>query len=421
MIEIVINLVVLLFLSALFSGAETAFTSLNLSKVEVIRKDGKFASKTLTWLYDRLDIVIMVNLIVSNAVNIMISAYITVLFTSIFSDGRGLTYSVAVGTFLILVFGEILPKKLAILFPIAFSRFAAHILYLLYYLTYPIVIPLSKTMRVFDKLADKNGKNENDVSEDEITAMLAIGEKDGALEQKEHQMIKKLLKFNDRKVKEIMTRRYDVIAVKDNITLKELLDVSSENNLSRFPVFKNDINECDFIISIPKIIPYLKNVNNLDKQISSFNLAKSFKVPESKIIDDLFFEFQKKRVHMAIVINEYGEMSGIITLEDIIEAVFGNIEDETDIRENKIKKLDNGSILVDGDVSVEECEENLGVKISSDKYPSEKTISWLILEILHTFPNSGQNIFLKNRTVKLTVVKMDDEYIDKVKIEHFCN
>lgn len=416
MIEIIINLSILLFLSALFSGAETAFTSLTPTKVEVVKNDKKFASRTIFWLYKRLDVVIMVNLIVSNLVNIMISSYITILATGFLPGGEGLAYAVGTGTILILVFGEILPKKLAILAPIAFSRFSAHILYILYYILYPITIPLSKTMKLFDKFAYKDGKNENDVSEEEITAMLAMGKKDGVLEHEEYKMIQRLLDFNDKKVVNIMTRRSDVISVHQDTTVRELLEIASEYKLSRFPVFAENSDEADWIISIPKIIPFLTDVKTLEKKVKDLKPDKAFKIPESKIIDDLFFEFQKKRVHIALVLNEYGEITGLITLEDIVEAVFGDIEDETDEREVKVKKLNGSTILCDGDVSIKEIEEVLEVSISDDEILEEKSISWLVLEKLHEFPVAGQIIELKDKKITITVMDMDDEYIDKVKV-----
>lgn len=416
MIEIILNLGGLLFLSALFSGAETAFTSLTPTKVVVLKNDNKFASKTIFWLYERLDIVIMVNLIVSNLVNIMISSYITILATSFFSGAEGLAYAVGIGTILILVFGEILPKKLAILAPIGFSRFSAHILYFLYYVLYPITIPLSKTMKFFDTFAYKNGKNEKDVSEEEITAMLAMGKKDGALEQQEYKMIKRLLDFNDKKVVEIMTRRSDIISVHQDITVRDLLEIASKHKLSRFPVFAENMNEAKWIISIPKIIPFLTDVQTLDKKVKDLKPDKIFKIPESKIIDDLFFELQKKRVHMALVLNEYGEITGLITLEDIVEAVFGDIEDETDEREVKVKKINKNILLCDGNVSIKEIEEVLETNISDDNILEEKSISWLILEMLHEFPTAGQVVNLKDKKITITVMDMDEEYIDKVKI-----
>lgn len=416
MIEIILTLSVLLFLSALFSGAETAFTALSQPKVEVIKKDGKISSPAVVFLYEKLDIVIMINLIVSNLVNIIISAYVTVLTTSFFGVGIGLTYAVTFTTIAILVFGEILPKKLAILSPLNFSRFSSFILIFLYYLLYIIVIPLSKGMKFFDKFANKDGKNPNDLSEAEIAAVLQIGHKDGALESKEYQMINRLLDFNDKQVKEIMTRRGDIVAVHKDTTLKEIIELAGKENHSRFPVFAEDVGECDWVISIPKLIPFLTNPKNLNKKISEFKPDKALKVPKSKIIDDLFFEFQRKRTHIAIVLDEYGETSGLVTLEDIVEAVFGDIEDETDIQEEKIIKRSDTVFMIDGDTQIQEIEEKLNIKISDDEILPEKTLSWLILEILHGFPKTGQEILLEEKKLSFKILDMDGEYIDKVEL-----
>ncbi len=147
----IINIVCLLFLSALFSGAETAFTSISPSKAEVLRKKKSNLNRITLFLYDRLDIVIIINLILSNLVNIIISSYITIIATTAFGIGQGLLYAIGTGTILILIFGEIIPKKIAILFSIGFAKFSAYILYVFYYLLYPIVLPVSRVLKSVDK------------------------------------------------------------------------------------------------------------------------------------------------------------------------------------------------------------------------------------------------------------------------------
>jgi CBS domain containing-hemolysin-like protein len=414
---ILLTLAVLLFLSALFSGAETAFTALSSSRAEVLRGERSALSRRLVFLYDRLDIVIMVNLIVSNLVNIVISAYITVLATGYFGP-EGIAYAVATGTVLILVFGEIIPKKLAILFPVHFSKFATPILYLLYYLLYPIVVPLSRMTRSIDRCAQGDGNRPNEVSEEEVEAMLHLGKKDGALESKEYEMIKNLLLLNDKEARHIMTRRADIVGIDQDATLLELLELSAKHNLSRFPVFKEDISDIDWIISIPKLIPYFTDAKNLNKKIKEFAPHTAFKIPETKYLDDLFFEFQKKRVHLAIVLDEFGETSGLITLEDVVEEIFGDIEDETDIVEVKIRKNQKGDIFCDGDVGLSELLQFMKiVPPRKQKLHLDKSISWLILERLHRFPKEGEQIELKEFGITAHVVDMDDECIDVIRVE----
>jgi len=415
---IIVNLSILLFLSALFSGAETAFTSISPSKAEVLRKTKSSLNRITVFLYDRLDMVIILNLIISNLVNILISAYITIIATSMFEGVEAFTYAVSTGTVLILIFGEILPKKIAILFPVRFSKFTAYILYFLYYALYPVVIPLSRGMHFFDRWIKKNGE-EPEISEEEVGAMLDLGKREGAIESQEHEMIQNIFLLNDKEVRDVMTRRDDIIAVNENTTVHEFLELSSQNNLSRIPVYENNISDIGWILSIPQLTPLLTNPGNLTKKLKDLNLRKAFKIPESKILDDLFYEFQKKRVHMAIVLDEFGNTSGIITLEDIIEEIFGDIEDETDLVEVKIMKTECGNVFADADTPLYQILKFL--KTSKSDFKQEisldKTISGIIIDELHRFPKEGEVIPLPNFPFKVVITDMENnECINKVRI-----
>jgi CBS domain containing-hemolysin-like protein len=415
--SVVINLSLLLFLSALFSGAETAFTSISPSKAEVLRKEKGALSRVTVFLYDRLDMVITLNLIISNLVNIVISSYITFIAVSIFDGAKAFTYAVSTGTILILVFGEILPKKLAILFPVKFSKFAAYILYCLYYLLHPIVIPVSKGMHIFDRWAKKND-TQPEISEEEVGAMLDLGKKEGAIESQEHEMIKNIFLLNDKEVRDIMTRRDDIVAIAENATIREFLELSAQENLSRIPVYTEDISHIDWIISIPQLTPFLTNPKILDKKIKDFHSQKAFKIPESKILDDLFYEFQKKRVHLAIVLDEFGKTSGLVTLEDIVEEIFGDIEDETDQVEVRITETASGDIFVDGNTNVNQILKFLKASDAhyNQNFPLDKTISGVILDTLHRFPKEGEDIILPDLPFRAVITDMNDECIHKVQI-----
>lgn len=418
MISSIMIIAFLLFLSALFSGAETAYTSISPSKAEVLRKKKGHLDKITFFLYNRLDVVITVNLILSNLANILISSYITILATTAFGTGKGLLYAVSVGTILILVFGEIIPKKIAILFPIGFSKFSAYILYFFYYLLYPAILPISHGLKSIDKLIHKGEEKKGDISEEEVGAMLDLGKKEGALKSQEYEMIKNLMLLNDKEARDIMVRRNDIVAIQEDATLRELLKLAADSKLSRIPVYKDDSSEIDSIISIPRIIPFIADAQNLDRSIKEFNPHKAFKIPESKILDDLFFEFQKKRVHMAIVLDEFGETSGLITLEDIMEEIFGDIEDETDKIEVKIRKNQNGELFCKSEVLLSEALKFFNYETNHyEEIPNiNKSLSWLILDKLHRFPQEGEKIDFEEFEISMVIIDMDEEYIDKVKI-----
>lgn len=412
------KLLVLLFLSGLFSGAETAFTSISRSKAELVRKEKSRVSRVTVFLYDRLDLVITLNLLISNLVNIIISAYITLLATTYFTGAEALTYAVATGTILILIFGEILPKKLAILFPIKFAKFSAYLLYILYYAFYPIIIPLAHGMKLFDRFAKKDD-NETEVSEAEVGVMLDLGKQEGSIESGEHEIIKKIFLLNDKTVKSVMTPRVDIIALDENSTVKDFIALSSVHNRSRIPLFQDDVNHITKVVSMQQITNHLLEPDSLDKSLNDLPLNKAFKVPETKILDDLFREFQAQKVHMAIVIDEFGHTSGLITLEDIIEEILGDIEDETDTAEPLIFQNQQQQILAEGKTNLSDVFDF--IKQAPSEHQStliaEKTIAGYILETLHRFPKEQELLPCPELPFDMLVTAMKHTQIKQVEIK----
>lgn len=416
LVSVVINSVILLFLSGVFSGAETAFTNLSPARLEIIRKEGKFASKLVYKLCQKLDLIISLSLILSNAVNMILATYLTIFFTGLFGVELGGLLSVTVGTVLVIVFGEIVPKKIAILYPVEFSRWTAHLLEFCRIVIFPVLIPILFLNKALDKIKKRTAGEQKIELQNEIIATLGIGHNQGALESQEYKMMNQLLLLNDKEVSEIMTHRSEIVAIKADSTLRELLTLVSEHNLSRVPVYEESIDDISYIIHTPQLNSHLIRKGNLERPVIDFCVQKAFKVPESKILDDLFFEFQKKRLHMAIVLNEFGETSGLITLEDIIEQIFGDIEDETDKKEENITKIDDNTFMVQGGVEIEDLEDLVGLKMPDD-FPKHKSISWLILDILHRFPEEGETIMIPETNITLEVLDMDEEYIDKVLVK----
>ena len=416
-LPVAINSIILLFLSAIFSGAETAFTNLSPARVEIIREDGKFGSKLIYKLYQKLDMLISLSLILSNAVNIFLATYLTIFFTGLFGIELGGILSATIGTILVILFGEIIPKKIAIMFTVAFARATAHLLELCRYLIYPVLLPVLFINNALDKIKKHDVEENRQLMQDEIQATLGIGHTHGALEKKEFKMMTQLLLLNDKEVSQIMTHKSDIISIQADATLKSLVKLAAKHKVSRIPIYTDSKDDIDYIVHTPQLSAYLLDPANLDRPVSDFCKTKALKVPESKILDDLFFEFQEKRIHMAIVLDEFGSTSGLITLEDIIEEIFGNIEDESDEKTDEIRILDDNSCVVEGSVTIEEVEESIKVVVPTG-YPKHKSISWLILDILHRFPKEGEVIKVPESYIRLKVISMDEEYIDKVEIRN---
>jgi len=417
-IPVAINSILLLFLSAVFSGAETAFTNLSPARVELIRGDGKFASKLIYKLHQKLDMLISLSLILSNGVNIFLATYLTIFFTGVFGIELGGVLSATLGTILVIIFGEIIPKKIAIMFTVTFTRATAHLLELCRFVIFPVLFPVMLINRGLDKIKKHDVEESRQIMQDEIQATLGIGHSNGALESKEFRMMTQLLLLNDKKVIEIMTHSSDIVAIQADSSIRSLVKLAAKHNISRIPVYTESVNEIEYIIHTPRLNAHLLKPANLERPVSDFCDAKALKVPESKILDDLFFEFQEKRIHMAIVLNEFGQTSGLITLEDIIEEIFGDIEDESDAIVDEIRAIDQGVYEVQGDVTIDEIEKNMEIAFPVE-YLKHKSISWLILELLHRFPREGELIVVPETTIQLKIIDMDKEYIDKVEIRNF--
>lgn len=414
-LPVAINSLILLFLSAVFSGAETAFTNLSPARVELIREDGKFASRLIYKLSQRLDMLISLSLILSNGVNIFLATYLTIFFTGIFGIELGGVLSATIGTILVILFGEIVPKKIAIMFTVTFARATAHLLEFCRFVIYPVLLPVLLVNKALDKIKKQDPEKSRQLMQDEIQATLGIGHSHGALENKEFKMMTQLLLLNDKEASQIMTHQSDIVAIQADSTLRALVKLAAKHNISRVPVYTDSINDIEYIVHTPQLNAYLLDPTNLDRPVSDFCSTKALKVPESKIIDDLFFEFQEKRIHMAIVLNEFGQTSGLITLEDIIEEIFGNIEDESDKTVDEIRILDDNRCVVQGDVTIEEIENSMDIVLPIE-HPKHKSISWLILDILHRFPKEGEVIKVPDSYIRLKVLDMDKEYIDKVEV-----
>ncbi|MCX7996272.1 MAG: CNNM domain-containing protein [Patescibacteria group bacterium] len=308
---------------------------------------------------------------------------------------------------MVIIFGEIIPKKFAILYPVFFSRATAHLIEFCRIITFSILIPIVVLNKALDKMKKNDHEESRKTLQEEIIATLGIGHIKGALESKECQMVNKLLLLNDREVSEIMTRRNDIVAIKSDAKLRELIALASETNLSRIPVYKNSIDTIEYVIHTPHLNRHLLIPENLDQPVHKFCQTIAYKVPETKILDDLFFEFQTHRIHMAIVLDEFGNTSGLITLEDIIEQIFGKIEDETDVTETLIEKLDGTAFKAHGEASIHEFEEISGITLPKE-YPKHRSMSWLILDILHRFPKEGEVVEVPGTGLQITVIDMDD-------------
>jgi putative hemolysin len=404
MVYNILILVVLIIFSGIFSGSETAFISLGRSKVEELCMKHGRRGKYLRKLKDDPHKLLVTILIGNNVVNIGSSAFASYIFTKMFGSS-GVGIAVGVMTFLIITFGEIMPKTFAHKHAGQIALFLARPFYILQKFLFPFIIFFDLIARLFGSRASKR-----DVTEEELKAFVKVGYQEGAIESHEREFIENVLEFNDLDVEEVMTHRVVVDALDVNMTLQEAVDFAITHSHSRLPVFDGTIDNIVGIVSIKELLKFVEEYRG-DKKLSKLDLSAPLKIPVSMKIHDLFRQFQKSRVHLAIVLDDQGGMTGLVTLEDLLEEIVGEIIDESDIEMLPIELVDENTLLARGSTRLGEINKALGLRIGSD---AGQTVGSYILDKLHRFPKEGEKIEFKKS--EIVVLKMFKHRIEQVRI-----
>ncbi|MBQ7216529.1 MAG: HlyC/CorC family transporter [Synergistaceae bacterium] len=387
MTEIVIGFVVLFLLSAFFSGAETSITATGRGKLRTLQEQGKykFLNSTFQWLIDDTQEALTVCLIANNVVNISASALASSVALGIFGAGA-LVFVVPVMTVLIVIFGEILPKSAAMVYSEKVLIFAAPILRVLAFLIAPAAWLMKKCVIAIGFLMHMDlGTQQVFVTRDEIEQVVKIGEESGALEANERRMIDGIIDFDETRVHEIMIPRTDMIALEAGDTLAEAVRLFIEEGHSRIPVYEE---RPDNIVGILYVKDTLKNLldGDLSCEVRTL-LRKPIFVPETIKTAEVLEAMRREHIHIAIIVDEYGGVAGIVTMEDILEQIVGEIQDEYDEETPEVQKLEDGSYLVQGSISLEDLSEALGTEFKSD---DAETLGGLVLTMSGGFPEEGE-------------------------------
>ncbi len=412
----VIILLLLLLLSAFFSGSEVALFSINRKRLKEIFDVSPLISRYLQNLIDhprRLLVSILIgNTIVNVASSIVaVSLALDILKITTLSEELILTLQIIVLTVLVILFSELTPKVWASKNPLSFSKFVAIPLYWFTIIIFPIAETFTELIRsVISKIKLDRGKEA--FSPEEITELAELGHEVGALEEEEHGIIQSIVSFKSVTSHEIMTPRVDMTSVAADTTLEELIELIKSSGHSRIPLYKENLDEIIGIIYAKDVLKYLSNgVNN-------FNIAKISRkpmyIPKNKMINDLMYEFQEKKMHIAIVVDEYGGTAGLITLEDIIEEIIGEIRDEYDKEENPVVKVEENKYIVLGRISLDELNELLNTNINVENEDFE-TLAGLILNQAGHIPKEGYSFTLEY--FKFTVKEVTRKRINKILIE----
>ena len=402
-----ITLGVLILLSAIFSGSETALISISNSKVDELVQQKKRNSKVLKKLKADPHKLLITVLIGNNIVNVASSVYAGVILSEAFGSA-GVGVATAVMTFLLLVFGEITPKSFCHQHAEAVSLLIARPIYVLKIILYPLVWFFDQIVRLTNKMFGSNDRIS--VTEGEIVAMLNIGAKEGSIEKQEKELIENVLEFNDIEVEDVMTPRVVLDALNVEMTIQEAVDFAIKHTHSRLPVYKDDLDNIIGIISIKQLLHFFDHYSPR-KKLKSLELSHPLEVPLSKKINTLFREFQRKHQHMAVVIDEHGGTAGIVTMEDLLEEIVGDIVDEFDDHEKSIDIIDNKSIYALGETLMEDINDYFREKIGPSDHD---TLNMFLQDYLHRFPRKEEVINLPS--VRIKIMKMKKNLIGQAKI-----
>lgn len=405
----VIILVALLILSAFFSATETAFTSLNRTRLKLLADDGKKSAKKALKHAENYDRLLYTILIGNNIVNLTLATISTLLFSSIITNSESLsaTLSTIISTIAVLIFGEITPKTLAKEFPEKVAMFVAPIMDFFTIILYPLNLVFTGWKLLLKKIF--KFKSEDVITEQELLTYVEEANEDGTLDNNETELISSAIEFNDAEVGDILVPRVNVIAVEENTPMKDIRLVFSEHGFSRLPVYRRSIDtiigmihEKDFYAA------YTSGATDIKGIVTSMALAT-----EHMKISDLLRSMQKQKVHMATVVDEYGGTLGIVTLEDILEELVGEIWDEHDEVVDYFTKLDDEHYLVDGNAELSEFFEIFSQE--EDEESDSNTVSGWIIERSGDIPPIGYTFDYNNLTV--TVTKRTLKKVLEVKVE----
>jgi gliding motility-associated protein GldE len=399
----------LVLLSAFFSSSETALTAFSKIKLHHLEKKGEPKALIIKELMKNPTTVLGGILVGNNIVNVAAAALGTAIAFRLFEYNPVLIATIFM-TFLILFFGEIIPKSYAARNPTRVSYTIVWPLKGVMVLLKPITVVLSAMSRgVLKIFGVKETTKETLVTEEEIKAVIHVGEEEGVLAKAEKEMLHGILEFKDRAVKEIMVPRTDIVALEVSTPIDEIMKTLRECHHSRIPIYEQRMDNVVGVLYARDLIDFWRKEEAVE--IRSL-LHTPYFVPETEKISQLLQEFRDKKIHIAIVVNEFGGVEGIVTLEDILEEIVGEIQDEYDKEEQKIIPLADDTLLVRAVTNLEEFGERVGVDFSDEK--EVESVGGFIIKLLGRLPTTGEELEYKN--LHFIVEKVDRNRIRRVKV-----
>ena len=402
-------LIILLFLSAFFSSAETALTTVNRLRVRALVDEGNPRAIILAKVIDDPGKLLSALLIGNNIVNISASSIATVLATNFFGNA-GAGIATGAMTLLVLIFGEVTPKTLASLKAEQLSLRYVKIIYALMIAFTPLIFILDilsgGILRLFGIDPDKR---DDSVTEEDLRTIVEAGHEDGVIESEEHQIITNVFDFGDHQAKDIMVPRVDMCFLKINASYEQTIAVYKEEKFTRIPVYEETRDNVVGILNVKDLLLYDPSE---EFHIKDF-LREAYYTYEFKNTSELMREMRKNSISIAIVLDEYGATAGLVTLEDLLEEIVGDIRDEFDgDEEEEVQQLGEKEYLVEGACKLEDLDDMIGLGIESEDYDS---IGGVVIESLQHLPTEGEEVTTASG-IRLVVEKIDKNRIEKVHI-----
>lgn len=389
-----------IFLSGFFSGSESAYFSFKSNDIYRL-KDKKEKTKNLLRVLQLLKKPrrLLMTILIGNTIVNVAAATLAALFTSKYipeqylGSTNKLLVEIIFVTIIILIFSEVTPKVFAVKNYEKFALAVSLPLLGVVRLFTPISYLFEKLYKMF-AVVFKVKKDDLFINKEDMKAVIQVSEEKGTIDYEEKEMINSIFKFSDTTVKEVMVPRMDMVVLEKNASYDEVITLVKNKGHSRIPVYDEDVDKIIGILFVKNLLEYKNNSNNKKFDNLTDLVKKPYYVPETKKIDELLREFQQERIHLAIVVDEYGGTAGLVTLEDVIEEIVGEIQDEYDNEKSLISKVDNNSWIVDGKIGIEELNERIALDLPTEE--DYESLGGFILNKLRRIPEHNEEILFKN-------------------------
>ncbi|HYA98939.1 MAG TPA: hemolysin family protein [Ktedonobacteraceae bacterium] len=405
-----IILIISLILCAMASAAETALTSVSRIKLKNLVEEGDKKALEIENLIAKPNVFLSTILVVNSVAVIVASSMTTVLALRFFPNFGELIGTILI-SLVVLIFCEITPKTTAVQNPVRWARILVNPVRLAAWLLHPLIVTLSAITNTLIRLTGSQIKHRGPfVTEEELRLLVNVGEEEGVLEEEETDMIHSIFEFADTTVREVMIPRIDMITLESDATVDEAVDLALQGGFSRIPVYEETIDNIIGVLFTKDMLKQLREGHN-SSPIREL-VRPAYFVPESKKLDDLLREIRQKRTHMAIVVDEYGSVAGLVTIEDLVEEIVGDIQDEYDREENLYEKVTQFEYIFNAKINIDDFNELMDTDLENEDYD---TLGGFLLGQLDKIPVAGDTISFKNLT--FTILTTRGLRITKVKVE----